>query len=115
MRSGGACVRAGAIERSKRVNVRNRGEGRQVWVSLGVRNHGAMQGSGEERYCVGSGGHRTLLSSCPGLRERVSRHPCSASDQPVPGEWILGRILLQHLIGKVCVFTNVEKNQLGKQ
>lgn len=55
--------------------------------------------------------------SCPPAQgcEKVSRHPCSASDQPVPGEWILGRILLQHLIGKVCVFTNVEKNQLGKQ
>lgn len=92
MRSGGACVWAGTIERSKRVNVGSRGEGRQVWVSLGVNrldrgqeswSHAGQWGG---KVLSGKWEHWALSSSCPGLWERISRHPCSASDQPVPGE-----------------------------
>lgn len=110
VRSRGACAPSGAAKRSRRVNVNkiNRGEGRQVWVSLGVNGLG-KQGSGimEPWRAVRRRGTLLWVPSCAWGCGR-------GSDRPVPGERIPGSILSEHLIGKVCVFPNAEKNQLRK-
>lgn len=77
-------------------------------MSLGV-NGLSKQGSGivEPWRAVG---RRGALLWVPSWARGCGR----GSDPPVPGERIPGRILSEHLIGKVCVFPNAEKNQLRK-
>lgn len=91
---------AGIIEGSKMVNVgrRNREEGRQVWVSLGVNS------TDRQRSGVTAGGRRgaewdvgTLGPLALGLRGGaggwiVSWHPSPGSEQSVPDEHVLGRV-----------------------
>lgn len=86
-------------------------------MSLGVNGLG-KQGSGavEPWRAVGRRGTAwgRVPPTCPGLWERVSARPHPGSDPPVPGERLPGRILSEHLVGKVRVFPNAEKNQLRK-